>query len=517
MKRSRVAGLAAGLVAVVMASAFAQAPNPKTHAEIDGLALTPPMGWYPWNIFGEEPQNEALVREIVDALVASGMKDAGYAYVGPDEGICFSRGADGKLATNLARYPSGLRGLGDFIHGKGLKYALYTDAGTKTCSGAMPGTKGHEFEDMKAFADWRADYIKIDWCNSDGQDIVASYSLLAKAQRAAARPVVHSLCSWGDGYPWQWAGSIGHMWRTTSDICGPGQADWARAMRIALANEKLGAFAGPGGWNDPDMMIVGMPGLDEAQNRSLFSLWCIMAAPLMAGNDLRRMDKATIDVLTNLEAIAVDQDPLGVQGRVVWNDGNVSLWAGKTLLDGSQAVALLYQGRYRAERKITWEELGLEPDDALYVRDLWKHETSGPHRGGFTASAGPNGVAFLRVSKSNEFPVPPVLVADAYRLALRSSGARPETLTGKVTVTNKGSSDLAPWRVDPKSLPSWLKVEVSGGDKTQSFVNTASTKGLKKGSYHALVRADNVEPVSGRPMSALYYDVDLEVVRDVRR
>jgi alpha-galactosidase len=517
MKRSRVAGLAAVLVLVSLVLAFPQAKNPKAHAEVDRLALTPPMGWYPWNIFGEEPQNETLIREIVDALVSSGMKDAGYAYVGPDEGICFARGEDGKLATNLSRYPSGLRGLGDDIHAKGLKYALYTDAGTKTCSGAMPGTKGNEFEDMRAFAAWRADYIKIDWCNSAGQDIVASYSLLAKAQRAAGRPLVHSLCSWGEGYPWQWAGAIGHMWRTTSDICAPGQADWARAMRIAFANEKLSAFAGPGGWNDPDMMIVGMPGLDESQNWSLFSLWCIMAAPLMAGNDLRRMDKATIDVLTNLEAIAVDQDPLGVPGRVIWNDGNISLWAGKPLFDGSQAVLLLYQGRYRAERKITWEELGFKADDALYVRDLWKRETSGPHTGGFTALAGPNGVAFLRVSKTNEFPIPPVIIADAYRLALRSTGERPEALKGKVTITNKGSSDLAPWRIDPKSLPSWLKVEATGGGRTQTLVNTVSTKGLKKGAYHAIVRADNVEPVSGRPMSALYFDVDLEVVRDVRR
>ncbi|HSA96135.1 MAG TPA: glycoside hydrolase family 27 protein [Acidobacteriota bacterium] len=517
MKRSRVACLAVVPVLVVISFAFPQASNPKTHAEVDGLALTPPMGWYPWNIFGEEPQNETLIKEIVGALVSSGMKDAGYAYVGPDEGICFARGPDGKLTTNLTRYPSGLRGLGDHIHAQGLKYALYTDAGMKTCSGAMPGTKGNEFEDMKAFADWRADYLKIDWCNSAGQDIVASYSLLAKAQRAAGRPLVHSLCSWGDGYPWLWAGAIGHMWRTTSDICAPGQADWARAMRIAFANEKLDVFAGPGGWNDPDMMIVGMPGLDEAQNRTLFSLWCIMASPLMAGNDLRRMDKAVIDVLTNLEAIAVDQDPLGVQGGVVWNDGNISLWAGKTLFDGSQAVLLLYQGRYRAERRITWQELGLEADEALYVRDLWKHETSGPHKGGFTASAGPNGVAFLRVSKTNAFPIPPILVADTYRLALRSSGARPETLAGKITIANKGSSDLPPWRIDPRSLPPWLKVEVTGGGKTQTFVNTASTQGLKRGAYHSLVRADNVEPVSGRPMSALYYDVDLEVVRDVRR
>ncbi len=510
------------LALIQAAAASAQVPLPKdlprtAHAEVDGLALTPPMGWYPWNAFGQEPQNEKLIKEIVDALVASGMKDAGYVYVGPDEGICFSRGSDGTLAPNLARYPTGLRGLGDYIHAKGLKYALYTDAGTKTCSTAMPGTKGHEIEDMRAFAGWRADYIKIDWCNSEGQDIVQTYADLSRAQRAAGRPVVHSLCSWGDGYPWVWAGAIGHMWRTTSDICAPGQADWARATRIAFANEKLNAFAGAGHWNDPDMMIVGMPGLSEAQDRSLFSLWCMMASPLMAGNDLRTMDKATIDVLTNLEAIAIDQDPLGVQGRIVWNDGNVSLWAGKPLFDGSLAVLVLYQGRHRAERKITWEELGLNAADRLYVRDLWTHQTSGPLAGATTVSVGPNDVAFLRLSKTNEFPIPPILVADAYRLAFRSSGARPETLTVQVTVTNKGSSDLPAWRVDARSLPPWLRVEVKTAGRAQTFVNMVSTAGLKKGSYHALVRADNVEPISGKPMSALYYDVDLDVGRDVRR
>jgi alpha-galactosidase len=427
------------------------------------------------------------------------------------------RGKDGKLMTNLARYPSGLRGLGNDIHQKGLKYALYTDAGTKTCSTAMPGTKGHELEDMRAFADWRADYIKIDWCNSEGQDIVQAYSDLSKAQRAAGRPVVHSLCSWGQGYPWIWAGAIGHMWRTTADICAPGKADWARALRIAFANEKLGEFAGPGRWNDPDMMIVGMPGLNEAQNRSLFSLWCQMSSPLIAGNDLRGMSRSTIDILTNLEAVAVDQDPLGVQGRVIWNDGNISLWAGKPLFDGSLAVLMLYQGRYRAEKKITWEELGLAASDELYVRDLWAHTTSGRHSGGFTVSVGPDDVAFLRLSKKNDFPIPPVLVADTYLVSLRSTRAQPETLTGAVTVTNKGSSGLPPWRVDPKSLPPWLTVEVAGGGKVQTLVNRVSTAGLKKGSYHALVRADNVEPVSGKPMSALYYDIDLEVVRNVRR
>ena len=510
------------LLSLLAAVVRPQIPRPRglpesAHADVDGLAMTPPMGWYPWNVFGEEPQNETLIKEIAEALVSSGLKDAGYSYVGPDEGICFSRGNDGRLTTNLARYPSGLRGLGDFIHNKGLKYALYTDAGTKTCSTAMPGTKGHEIEDMRAFADWRADYIKIDWCNSDGQDIVQSYADLGKAQRAAGRPVVHSLCSWGDGYPWIWAGAIGHMWRTTADICAPGKADWARALRIAFANEKLAGFAGPGHWNDPDMMIVGMPGLSAAQNRSLLSLWCIMASPLMAGNDLRAMDKSTVDILTNSEAIAVDQDPLGVQGHVIWNDGNVSLWAAKPLFDGSLAVLVLYQGKYKSGKKIYFEELGLKASDELYVRDLWAHTTSGPHAGSVTVSVGPDDVAFLRLSKKNEFPVPPVLVADSYLVSLRSTGPRTETLTGTVTVTNKGSSDLPPWRVDAKSLPSWLTVEARGGGKSQSFVNTASTAGLKKGVYHALVRADNVDPISGRPMSALYYDVDLEVVRNVRR
>ena len=518
MRRSLVFILVSGVaLSVLVASGRPQDARTQTHAEVDGLALTPPMGWYPWNIFGEEPQTEKLIREIVDALVASELKDAGYAYVGPDEGICFSRGPDGKLVSNLVRHPSGLRGLGDYIHGKGLKYALYTDAGSKTCSTAMPGTKGHEFEDMRAFADWRADYIKIDWCNSEGQDIIKTYSLLAEAQRAAGRPVVHSLCSWGEGYPWRWAGAIGHMWRTTSDICAPGQADWARALRIAFANEKLAPFAGPGRWNDPDMMVVGMPGLSEVQSRSLFSLWCMMASPLIAGNDLRDMTRPTIDILTNLEAIAVDQDPLGAQGHVVWNDGNVSLWAGKPLFDGSRAALLFYQGKYRAQQRITWEEIGFAAADELYVRNLWTHETSGPHAGGFSASVGPGDVAFLRISKTKDFPIPPILVADTYLVSLRAAGSRPEKLAGTVTVLNKGSADLPPWRVDPKSLPPWLSVAVTGSGKSQTFVNTVMTAGLKRGSAHAVVRADNVEPISGRPMSALYYDVDLEVVRNVRR
>jgi len=514
MKKAVIMAVAIGAAFVLgSTSPRAQAPSPTVHPTDDGLALTPPMGWYPWNTFGQDPQNEKLIKEIVDALVAGGMKEAGYSYVGPDEGICFYRGKDGLLATNLDRYPSGLRGLGDYIHNKGLKYALYTDAGTRTCSKAMPGTKGHEDEDMRRFAEWRADYIKIDWCNTEGMDIVKTYARLRDAQHAAGRPIVHSLCSWGDGEPWKWAAPVGHLWRTTEDICGPGRADWEHAIKIALFNQKLYPWAGPGHWNDPDMLIAGMPGLTEAQNRSFFSLWSMMAAPLMAGNDLRDMPDTTIKILTNPEAIAVNQDPLGAQGHIVRMAGEVSVWAGKPLFDGSQAVLVFNHGPTQAEAAIRILDVGLPARSEFYVRDLWQHATSkgsaGPD-GTFSVTVGPQDVRFLRVSRSSEFQLPPVIVADTYLLSFEAPESSPQTLAKTLTLKNKGTSDLPPWKVRP-GLPSWLTVTVAKNGRTQTVANRVSTAGLRKGLYHAVVRLDNVEPVSGRPMSAAYYDVDLDV------
>jgi alpha-galactosidase len=500
------------MVTIMLAARRSKAQNeaPEARAADDGLALTPPMGWYPWNEFGQEPQNEKLIKEIVDALVRSGLKEAGYKYVGPDEGICFSRDASGKLTSNLERYPSGLRGLGDYIHKRGLKYALYTDAGTRTCSQAMPGTKNHEYEDMVAFADWRADYLKVDWCNTEGQDVAKSYTKLRDGLHAAGRPIVYSLCSWGEGQPWKWAASVGNLWRTTGDICEPGKADWDDAMKVVAANEKLYEAAGPGHWNDPDMMIAGMDGLSEAQNRSFFSLWCMMAAPLMAGNDLRRMTASTVHILTNLEAIGINQDPLGIQGRIVRREGKVEIWAGKRLFDRSQAVLVFNQGAEPVQVQVTWPDIGLAESTALYVRNLWTHQTTGPHGGGISVTVAPNDVALLRISKTNAFPVPPIIVADSYLVSLRAAGSAAQKLTGAVTVKTNGSDALPLWKVRP-GLPSWLSVAVTGNGKGQTLTNTASTAGLKQGLYHALVRADNIEPVSGKPISALYYDVDLEI------
>ena len=490
--------------------ARAQNQATKLRAAEDGLALTPPMGWYPWNEFGQEPQNEKLIREIADALINSGMKEAGYVYVGPDEGICFSRGADGKLTPNLVRYPGGLRGLGDYIHQRGLKYALYTDAGTHTCSKAMPGTKDHELEDMAAFAAWRADYVKIDWCNTQGQDPAQAYARLGDAQLAAGRPIVFSLCSWGNGEPWKWAASVGHLWRTTGDICAPGKANWDTAMKNTAANEKLYEAAGPGHWNDPDMLITGMGGLSETQNRSFFSLWCMMAAPLMAGNDLRKMTPSTIQILTNQEAIGINQDPLGIQGHVVRREGQAEIWAGKRLFDGSQAVLVFNSGTAPADVQVNWSDIGSADSAPLYVRDLWTPRTTGPMQNRVTVSVPASDVAFLRISKSNVFPLPPIIVADSYLLSFHAPSPGAHKLKGAVTVKTTGSDDLPLWKVHT-GVPSWLAVFVTKHGKSQTFSSTVSTAGLAKGLYHAVVRADNVEPVSGLPMSALYYDVDLEV------
>jgi hypothetical protein len=221
-----------------------------------------------------------------------------------------------------------------------------------------------------------------------------------------------------------------------------------------------------------------------------------------------------VETLTNREAIALNQDPLGTQGKIIWTDGTISLWAEKPLFDGSRAVLVHNQSRYPAQKRVAWPEIGIDAAAACFVRNLWTHETTGPLTGGVTVNVAPGDVVLLRVSAKNDFPLPPVLVADSYLVSLRSEGSSSEKLSAEITVTNMGSAELPLWRVGA-GLPAWLSVGVSKKGNNQTFFSTVSTAGLKKGSYHAVVRADNTEPVSGRPMSAFYYDVDLEVTRDV--
>jgi hypothetical protein len=257
-----------------------------------------------------------------------------------------------------------------------------------------------------------------------------------------------------------------------------------------------------------------MSGLSEAQNRSFFSMWCMMASPLIAGNDLRTMSASTIQILTNLEAIGVNQDPLGIQGRIVRRADKVSIWAGKRLYDGSQAVLVFNQQSSPADVNVDWSDIGIDKTTELYVRDLWTHKTTGPHARGISVTVAPDDVAMLRISRTNDFPLPPVIVADSYLVSLRATDTAAQMLPATITISNKGSGVLPPWKVR-KGLPDWLSVTVADNGKSQTLTNKIFTSGLKKGFYHTIVRADNTEPVSGKPMSAIYYDVDLEIPNDV--
>ncbi len=305
------------LLAVPVASAQEAMPGASLH-KFPGLASTPPMGWNSWNTFGCNI-DEALIRATADAMVASGMRDAGYVYVNIDDCWHGARDADGFIQPDPVRFPSGMKALADYVHGLGLKLGLYSDAGSKTCAG-RPGSQGYEYQDALQYARWGIDYLKYDWCNTGTRNAVEAYTTMGNALVAAGRPVLFSICEWGDNKPWLWAQPIGHMWRTTGDIincwdCVVNHGNWNSwgVMQILDKQDGLRAYAGPGQWNDPDMMEVGnMP--TPGEDRAHFAMWAMLAAPLIAGNDVRTMTDATRETLTNADVIAVDQDALGIQG-----------------------------------------------------------------------------------------------------------------------------------------------------------------------------------------------------------
>jgi alpha-galactosidase len=287
----------------------------KLHALDNGLARTPPMGWNTWNKFACDV-SDTLVRGAADALVSSGMKDAGYRYIVIDDCWQVSRDHDGNIVPDAKRFPNGIKAVADYVHSKGLLFGIYSDAGTGTCQN-RPGGRGYEFQDARQYAAWGVDYLKYDWCNHGTQNSEASYSIMRDALAKSGRPIVFSLCEWGSTKPWLW--------------------------QIIDQEDGLESYAGPGHWNDPDMLEVGNGGMTDTEYRSHFSLWCILAAPLMAGNDIRSMKPETRDILINKEAIAIDQDSMGIQGRRVHKDGDLEVWS-KQLADGGRAVALLNRG-----------------------------------------------------------------------------------------------------------------------------------------------------------------------------
>jgi len=365
----------------------------------NGLAKTPPMGWNSWNKFGCNV-SEQLVRETADAMVSSGMKDAGYQYIVIDDCWQVKRDDAGAIVADAKRFPSGIKALADYVHSKDLKFGLYSDAGYKTCAG-RPGTLGHEFQDARTYAAWGADYLKFDWCNTEKQqDSVASYTLMSKALLATGRPIVFSLCEWGSTKPWLWAKDVGNLWRATGDIvnCWDCKEKWGGLGVVHILDlvDGIESYAGPGHWNDPDMLEVGNGKLTPDENRAHFALWAILAAPLMAGNDLRSMDADTRAILTDKEIIAIDQDPLGRQGRRVAKDGDREVWA-RELQGGNRAVALLNRASTQQQIKVKWEDLGYPTHLNARLRDAWQKKDLGSMTGSYTATVAPHAAVVVVV------------------------------------------------------------------------------------------------------------------------
>ncbi len=363
------------------------------------LARTPPMGWNSWNRFHCDV-SEQLIRETADIIASDGMREAGYQYVVIDDCWQVSRDANGTIVPDPKRFPSGMKALADHVHGRGLKFGVYSDAGSRTCQG-RPGSEGYEAEDARQYAAWGVDYLKYDWCNTNGVDPKIAYTTMRDALRATGRPIVFSMCEWGKSSPATWARGVAHLWRTTDDIlpCWQCSTEWGGLGWPAILDLQVGLekYAGPGGWNDPDMLQVGNEGLTEAESRAHFSFWCLLAAPLMAGNDLRNMLPGVRSILLNTDVIAVDQDAKGVQGRKVRDEGDFEVWD-KPLADGAHAVILFNRSKEPRRMAVAWVELGLPVDAMPLVRDLWSHQDLGRVKTAFSASVPPHDVIMIRVT-----------------------------------------------------------------------------------------------------------------------
>jgi alpha-galactosidase len=370
----------------------------------DTLAQTPPMGWNSWNKFACNV-SEDLIKSVADAISTNGMKEAGYQYVVIDDCWQASRDENGFILADSQRFPSGIKALADYVHSRGLKLGLYSDAGMKTCDD-RPGSQGHEYQDALQYARWGADYLKYDWCNTGTRDAEEAYTTMSDALLATGRPIVFSMCEWGTAKPWQWAKGIGNLWRTTGDIGdkweGVGKSPEGNCClygMVDIIDSQVGleAFAGPGHWNDPDMMEVGNGGMTIPEYRAHFSFWAMLAAPLIAGNDVRSMSPEVKEILTNAEVIAVNQDELGREGRRIRKDGDLEVWA-RPLSDGSRAVILFNRGKSESEVSVSWDEIAYPKHIAAKVRDLWAHKDVGWFTGAYSSKVAPHSVAMVKIT-----------------------------------------------------------------------------------------------------------------------
>jgi alpha-galactosidase len=366
--------------------------------KFEGLALTPPMGWNSWNTFATNI-HEDMIKQIADIIVSSGMKDSGYEYVVVDDGWeALARDSEGNLVPDPKKFPHGMKALADYVHSKGLKFGIHNCAGNTTCNG-FPGGRGHEYQDARLYASWGVDYLKYDWCDHGTADARETYKTMGDALYAAKRPVVYSLCEWGNNKPWEWGRDIAHLWRTTGDItdCYNCQGEYDLGMRFVLKlQEGLEKYSGPDRWNDPDMLEVGNPGLTLTESRSHFSLWCMLAAPLMAGNDLRKMTPEILEILTNKDAIAINQDKLGKQAYLYMDHLSKLIYV-KELSDGNWAICWHNTGDQSYTQRINWEHFTFLKGE-FEIKDIWKNRVIGTTSKNLVVNIDTHDVLFFKLS-----------------------------------------------------------------------------------------------------------------------
>ncbi|MGD0912165.1 MAG: glycoside hydrolase family 27 protein [Terracidiphilus sp.] len=378
---------------LILVTAFANASASESE-----LAATPPMGWANWNSLGCK-YDEGTIRAMADRLVSTGMRDVGYRYLIIQECIVPAghRAADGTLIPDPAKFPNGIPALVAYIHSKGLKAGIYTDLGPKTCA-EYEGSYQHEEQDARTFALWGIDLIEEDFCyKPEGFTAAQLYTRMRDAIAHTGRPMLFYICNWGRERAWTWAPGLSNAWRSTGDVGDPGHADWDRILRNFDQNALHAASGGRDHWSDPDMLEVGVPGISEAEEQSVFSLWAMSAAPLWAGNDLVKMSAQTQRILTNREVITVDQDPLGQPATMVLQDDpGLQVWArplgGKS---SPQAVLLFNRTAQAAKMYVQWEDLGIY--GSVAARDLWSHRDLGVLPKGYEALVPAHGVVMLRI------------------------------------------------------------------------------------------------------------------------
>jgi len=380
--------------------------------KFEGLAMTPPMGWNSWNTFVTNI-DEKLVKETADIMVSSGMAAAGYNYIVLDDGwMTKERDANGDLVPDPVKFPNGMKAVIDYVHSKGLKFGLYNCAGTQTCAG-YPGTRGYEYQDARFYAKLGIDFLKYDWCNTKGITAPEAYTTMSNALKTAGRPIVFSLCEWGDNQPWEWGKPVGNLWRISGDIYPCFDCEFKHPenwsswgfMKIVEMRKDIRKYSGPDHWNDFDMMEVGNE-MNDTEDKSHFAMWCMMASPLVAGNDFRKMSKETLAILTNKELIAVDQDKLGIQGFKYSAEDGLEVWV-KPLSDRNWAVTFLNRSEVAKKINFDWKkhiikdaDFGYEADFSKTVfklKDLWKNKEIGNTKKNFVSDLAPHDVITLRL------------------------------------------------------------------------------------------------------------------------